>query len=713
VSDTVQAPVLVPGLAQLPSQVLAQLRAFDRGVLETLASKGLVRRAENDVVSGKVVLARSEVDCVAVSADGETVEIGSGGPKAARCTCPAQGFCRHRIAAVLFLAGLAPATADTPGAPDTAAAQPVADPLAEMLALTPQAIAKWAGAAGLREAHRLAAAAGPVAVERDGTSLIVRLGADRGEVRYLAGQGLDGMLSKASPAQRKAVHAAALIAVRRAHGLDVPEVASAAPAGPEVDAEFLAQVEKALADGARSALAQAPEALEERIAALAVSSRAGAMPRLAGLLRGLAAGVRRKRERDFALDPAALLSHLAQAYALVGALRRARPSDAGDGSLARLKGAARQGYDTTLDLDLIGLGATVWRAGSGARGLTSHFFAPALARLFTLTLARDSHRDTQFDPIEAYERERLFGAAPMALLCRSRVLLAQARTSPEGRISIAQQTSARLESWQPARAACADWPIAFADWAALAAALADRASPALSAEGLGRAPVLLMPSRHAPVTFDELAQEHVWPVCDGAGRWTALTLPHDAADPMPAARLARYAAQSTIVLIMAIPGLDRRGFTLTPFALVAETLTAKDPVLASLKLDAPGTAPMSRDTLDWWRMRRPASDDSSQCVAAVLARASWAGTTVQALDEAREALVGVAELGFLKGSGELKRLAELSRRLERYELRAVAETLTRLVGGEPAEQPAHFLRATHVVERAQALTRTLPWLHPC
>src|SRR5262245_52598900 len=131
--------------AQLPEQVLAQLRAFDRGALETLASKGLVRRAENDVGSGKVALGRSEADCVVVSADGETVEIGAGGPKAARCTCPAQGFCRHRIAAVLFLAGLVRATADTPHAPDTpevSTLQPIADPLTEILALTPEAIAK-------------------------------------------------------------------------------------------------------------------------------------------------------------------------------------------------------------------------------------------------------------------------------------------------------------------------------------------------------------------------------------------------------------------------------------------------------------------------------------------------------------------------------------------------------------------------------------------
>ena len=698
--------------------MLGQVRAFNRGALETLASKGLVRRAENDVSAGKVALTLMEADRVAVSADGETVEIGPGGPKAAGCTCPAQGFCRHRIAAVLFLSGLPAETMDDAIATGAAAAQPappVADPLAEILALTPESIAKWAGAAGLREAHRLPAAAGDVVFERDGASLIVRLGTDHPEVRYLAGQGLDGIVSKARPAQRKVLHAAAIIAVRRAHAVVNPEAAAAPPSAPEVGLDFLAHVERALVDGARSALAQAPEALEERLAALAVSSRAGSMPRLAGLLRGLAADVRRKRARDFVLDPAALLSRLGEAYALVEALRRSAAGDDANAVLSRLNGAARQGYETTHDLDLIGLGATVWRTSSGARGITGYFFAPARARVFTVGLARDSRRDTQFDPIDAYDRERLLGAAPMAVLSRSRVLVAQAKTSSEGRISLGQQTSARVEPWRPSRATCEAWPISFSDWSGLSAAMADRASPALSAAGLPREPVLLMPSSHGPVTFDDLAQEHVWPVCDGAGRWTALALPHDPGDPMPAARLARYAAQSAIAYVVALPGQDRRGFTLTPIALVAETLASKGPVQANLKFDAPGSHLMSRDTFQWWRGRRPPQAEGaslSLCVAATFTRAVWSGVTVRALEDAREALVGVAELGFLEGSGELKRLADVAYRLKRYELRAVSESLSSLVASEATDAPRRLLRATHITDRTQALTRTLPWLYP-
>src|SRR5262249_19031793 len=180
--------------------------------------------------------------------------------------------------------------------------------------------------------------------------------------------------------------------------------------------------------------------------------------------------------------------------------------------------------------------------------------------------------------------DRLFGVAPMTVLSRSRVLLSQAKTSTEGRISLGHETRARIEPWCPSRAACAAWPIAFADWSALNAALLNRASPAATAAGLQREPVLLMPSSHGPVIFDEVSQEHVWPVCDREGRWTALTLAHDPGDAMPAARLARYAAQSAISLVMAFPGQDRRGLPLTPFALVAETLAGKKPGFSHLQV---------------------------------------------------------------------------------------------------------------------------------
>ena len=306
-----------------------------------------------------------------------------------------------------------------------------------------------------------------------------------------------------------------------------------------------------------------------------------------------------------------------------------RGSPASCAALPRMCVASGHGTSswTPHDLDLIGLGATAWRTSSGARGVTG-FFAPAPGRrLHGRARARQPSRRT----IRSHRGLRPRAAAGC---CADGGSLALARPGCECQDIVRGPHQPRPAD-QRARGAVA--PLAcnlrgLADQflRLVGAQRGDGRSrePGARRRWPARQPVLLMPSSHGPVTFDDLAQEHVWPVCDGAGQWTALTLPHDSGDPMPAARLARYAAQSAIAYVMALPGQDRRGFTLTPIALVAETLASKGPVQANLKFDAPGSHIMSRDTFQWWRGRRPPQAEGaslSLCVAAVVhaCRVEW------------------------------------------------------------------------------------------
>jgi hypothetical protein len=272
----------------------------------------------------------------------------AGGPRTARCSCPAAGICRHRITVLLALrATAAPVTGGTGGqaGPEPALASkaaPAPDPLAEILALESGAIAKWAGKPSLRAAAELLADAAAPEVRRDGAALAIRLSPDEPEVRWLAGQGLDGMVSKATRARFKTRHTAAVLATRRAHGLEeaaaVPNAAAAAH--PEMpDAMYLEEVRRTLQDAVFTVLNQAPLVLEERLFTLSISSRGAALPRLGRQLRQLAAGMRQKREREFAFSPADGLSRLAATHALAAALARPQPPE----RLALLKGAVRQG----------------------------------------------------------------------------------------------------------------------------------------------------------------------------------------------------------------------------------------------------------------------------------------------------------------------------------------------------------------------------------
>ena len=212
------------------AQVLA---AFDEAALIGLASKGLVRRARRDVEQNLADIVEEDGGTAVIQADGEEVHIDAKGPAAARCSCPAAGMCRHILAAVLVVQA---SGGDTPEAPSQAEAddapatgEPVtddpadaADPLAEIRDLSETQIAKWAGKAALRAAREMLADAAAPEIAREGRAVVVRFADDVPEIRYLSGLGLDGIVSKVSKTKRKALHAAAILAVRLAEGIEAP-----------------------------------------------------------------------------------------------------------------------------------------------------------------------------------------------------------------------------------------------------------------------------------------------------------------------------------------------------------------------------------------------------------------------------------------------------------------------------------------------------------
>ena len=247
----------------------ATLAAFDDAALEAAASKGLVRRANRDHEAGLAVVTREADDAVELAVDGETVVLGPGGLAAARCSCPAQGLCRHILTAVIAMRGTAGAGPGAAGdiAPATDAD---ADPLAELAAFAAADLVKAFGRAALRDAEAILAAVGElpeaIAIESRGAHLR-HPAAGQPEVRYLAGLGLAGMIAKeptavavaAKPgtkAKRKppsieALRAAAVLAARRWQAGDVAAAApvesgpAVAPAAtPSTDAAFLDAVNR-------------------------------------------------------------------------------------------------------------------------------------------------------------------------------------------------------------------------------------------------------------------------------------------------------------------------------------------------------------------------------------------------------------------------------------------------------------------------------------
>jgi hypothetical protein len=669
----------------------AALKAFDEAALEALGSKGLVRRALRDLDEGKLSFAGDEGDAARILVDGETVTIDGRGPASSRCTCPAPGLCRHRIAATLFLRTAVPQVDDVaPEAVDHGALLQ-----SEITALDAAAIAKWAGKASWRAAQELAEAGGPVQIA--GSALVIGVGQD--EVRYLAGQGLAGMVSKAKPARRKAVHAAAVLLARSHFGLEtIPDESEAAETDPapddrRVDPVFLAEVLRALAQSARMALNLAPSALEDQLFMLSVSSRADELPRLSRMLRTLSTMLRDRRERAFSFDSDRCLALMAEAFALTAALAKGNADPD-----AALRGSFRQAYRPVGTLDLAGMGAEVWRSESGARGVTVHLLEPATGRWFSASLARAPGQDSGFDPVAAYDRQTIWQGTTLKRLSRSRFRLKDAASSEDGRLSLGKDVRAvdLVESGLPAG-------MAVTRWAVLRDYLRTRLTGRLDLPRTGSETVLIQPRRVARPWFDELRQSLIWPVEDQDGVWIGLSVEHGRDRQALVEALEAVASRRWCGTVAVLASVTDRSFVLKPFAL------GDGERLFNLGLDDVGAlttfaglataAERLREIGGFFGFRSGAFETVASPPPRIALSAAW------------QALADISELGMDTLSAEhSERLERAAIGLRAVGLSVVAEQLGRVERSVRAEQWPRLLGAAYAVRHARQWTLDLPLL---
>jgi hypothetical protein len=542
------------------SALRTMLAGLDDAALEALASRGLLRRAAADAEAGKVRIEEENEKSAKLVVDGETVQLSATGAAAGSCTCPAPGICRHRLAAMVYLRRSEAAPAEVEAV----------DWVSVFSAITPADLARFAGRAAWREVRARHEARDDhekraVEIAPQGKTLLVRLSASQPPVTFLAGGGLKAAISKAPVRARKGHIVAAALAARDALGLPPPAVEPAADAdsvvAPVAQARSLEDVQNFLERAYATALAVSPVALEEEARRLSVAGRVEALPRLAAMLRRLAAALSAQRARDADADPDQLLAMIAETYGLCVALGASN-----EVLRSKLAGQTRQDYADVGGLDLVGLGARLWEAPSGAHGVTTHFFAPGSGQNFSLTLARGDRADPQFQPTTAFHHTPIWGA-PMARLCAARVRLPHAQASAAGRLSTSAAARARLEPWTPKRDGVRPWACAFDDWTALEKRLRLVFTPRLTdATALDTAVVLLF-SRHAPARFDELTQTLLWPLADTAGRWIALMLPYEGVERERIATLEQCIGTERAWAVLAVAAADAGRIELRPYAL--------------------------------------------------------------------------------------------------------------------------------------------------
>ncbi|GAA1588031.1 hypothetical protein GCM10009789_46950 [Kribbella sancticallisti] len=503
--------------------LLAQLSRFDDDAWTALANRGLLRRARKDLAGAAPEVVTDEAEVFEIRIAPYVVRFDAQGPAGAACDCQSGSVCRHILVAGLWL--LSTAAAET-----TAGAEvPAETPAAELLTIDPEALTAYAGRAGYRWALRYVDdldLESDVRVEED-RQVVIALSSPRVTFRFMGG-GVAGLVPDTRLPAIEKYQAAAVIVYQRMAGVGpAPEAAktqtdkgsqtgrSARLAASRLRLRTAAQ--QLLTDTVRLGISHLSRSVHERYETLATWAQGAEYYRLALLLRRLADHVDLLLDRSARADEHRLLDEAAVAYALVCALNKSEQP--------RLVGQARNRYDMVRRLDVIGLGAFPWRTGSGYQGLTALFWWPAESRFLSWTDARPEVMRT-FEPRHRYASPGPWaGLGSPAELTGATVTLNDARLSPTGRLSGAEQTRATAKPL--AGTAIAAALPAVSHWSDLAKrpprSLLDTPDPLDDW-------VVLHPSAFRRPRFDPVRQLLEWDVVDDAESVLSHQLPFTAAN---------------------------------------------------------------------------------------------------------------------------------------------------------------------------------------
>ena len=516
-------------MSRLRDELGRQLAHWDDEAFAALANRGLLRRAGKDLEKQAAELVEDGADAVVVAVAEQRVRFDARGPAQAQCSCPATGVCQHILAAALSLQRWhAQAGAEAPAAE---AEDPLAALHAALGAIEPAELLRHAGKAGYRWAWQFVLDLDQAQALRIGGErhLVLSFAHPRVAFRYMGG-GIDGLVADVVLAQLPKYRVAALLAYRRARGLDnlAPEPARAAtaPLALGKDHEIAAppgsleDSRERLRDAATQLIGECTElglahlsrGIHERFATLAVWSQGADLPRLALLLRRVADHVELLLERAGGADEHRLFDEMTLAAGLVAALGRAAARGA---TPTHLAGRARSRYEATRRLELIGLGASAWRSPAGYVGLTMLFWSASDAGFVSCSDARpESLRG--FDPIARYRAAGPWsGLGSPAQASGRRLLLGGAQLNAQGRLSGADSAVAVVQP--PADVEVLRALPAIDEWAALAQAWRQQRASLLAEPQPMKDWVVLAPTRFGTPRFDAARQALAWPLHDRDG----------------------------------------------------------------------------------------------------------------------------------------------------------------------------------------------------
>ena len=591
-----------------------QLSRFDDDAFVAMANRGLLRRAYKDMETSAPEIESETPDNLVVVTGGRRVTFDARGPAHARCDCPAAGICQHVLAASLGLRTALDEPEPGSGVRDDAKVvdETTAPPLEVLgqvlLGFSQAALLAHAGKAGYRWAWQFAQDLNPerdIRVDGD-RHILITIRAPRMSFRFMGG-GLDAVVGDSPQANAAKYQLAAVLAFRRSMGMENPLPAGAARSAPllqlgkdhapasasgeelEVSRIRLREaVKRLLQECVGLGLSHLSPTIAERFNTLATWAQGAEYYRLAMAMRRLGDQVDWLLERSGGADEQRLFDEMAWVTALVDAIDNAAVRGERPGHLV---GSARTRYSALGSLEMVGLGASSWRSGSGYVGLTMLFWSSGEG-FMTCTDARPEWQGG-FNARERYRQAGPWsGLGSPSLATGRRVVLTGAQASGTGRVSASASTSASVfddgVATRLAALTAAD------DWKVLASERGEARRSLLADADPIRDWVFLRPSRVGLAVFDEAAQRLAWPLHDVADRELVATVTWSEHGAHAIDRIERIepTSWSSGDVVVARLRDDAAGIVAEPLAIVRRSAAVGTPVVDALHFDA---GPESRE----------------------------------------------------------------------------------------------------------------------
>jgi len=620
----------------------SMVTSHDSMALETLTSKGLLRRAQRVLESGLGKIESVDENKAIIMVGEESVTIDGKGPLASSCTCKAHGLCRHILVAILLLRD---------HLPDENKKEAESEPfnaMTELCSLTDEQIITFAGADWSKS---LSLITGDLqfSIHEEGPTVSVRMVELDSSVTFIAGNGLKGAAFKGPKTRKRLLTTVAALVVRQKEGLHDPEASLIATTVAGINSDFIDKAQQTIEQAVSATLLSRSALGQDLFLDLAISSRCEALPRLSAELRALANQSQNANKRSTDFEPSAFFLDASRSYALLEALRR-------NSSDQLLTGSVRRDFEKVDAMEVWPLGVSRWRSRTGARGLSAYALDPESCQWRSIREGRGAGTELSFNISTTY-KTFAWGESTLSGLMGRRVQIPEPSMSKDGSLSAKSQKGSKVLEKSLMLDQILKSDAAHREWRTLKKDLQSRMGSGIRRRQTAL-PAIIIPTSFGRFGFDDMNQFYSYEVRDRFGESLILNIPDE--DDETAVRLWKMEKEVKAMVVESSLGKD--GLEVRPVSV--------------LLLNHSGVSVHNLD-FDDWKIEsgiRKMISKFRECVAKPLITSQFDETNPinQAVSDTVDELIN------LISSSAVKNTASLLRRLEASGLVTLAEALEKV-----------------------------------